>query len=731
MSLSPEGTLRNLIKKILILLTIILISQQVEVRGLKAISINDIAGYIPSKITKEKLEESLKLLAKTGWFKELSYYQDKRTGKVILVVEEKEIVRTFSITGIKDKDKLIEELAEFKLRSYFDVQDQVKEVVRKFLDKKGYAQSKIDISWENDTKTVQINVNKGPRIKIKEIKIDISDKSLKRAIYDILSSREYKWWSSWLTGSGYYSKTLIEEDNEKLKNFLQQKGYFDATIQAQENITRNLAYINFLITLGERYTLGSIPEGVENLKSGEKFNGLEVKQALDKITSFYKDQGYAFVNVVPNLKVDRENKVVDLEITIQKGEVQRINQIKIQGNTKTRDRVLRRDLRIVEGEVFNVSKLERSKTRLLRTGLFSDVKYEVFKTPNKENFVDVNFVVKETQTGSLSVGAGYSTLDDFFGSLRFTETNVFGTAIKFLFTGYFGREFNSFNLKLSEPRILDSFYQGSIEAFRNRRDFDDFKRYQTGSRLSLGYDFENFESLKDFSAKLYLDFRKVKIDDVSESAASFIKDSKGKGNDLSTGFEIKRLGVDKITRPTKGSAQSFSFEYSGFSSDFNYFNFGLSNQVFYPVYEFEEGGVIVLMNKTALDYGKGLKGERYPLHKRFFPGGSKTNRGYKPRSMGPREANSEFGGSKQVFNNIELIVPVVNDIGLDFVLFFDIGEAFDDSKNIHLSDLRKGYGGGFRWNSPAGPLSLEFGSPLDKREGDKSLVVNFSLGMDF
>lgn len=719
--------------KCLFTLTFLFLYAEVEVRGLKSISFDDIAGYISPEESEEKIRESLKLLAKTGWFDEISYYKDTKTGKIVLVLTEKELVKDLAVIGLKDKEKLIEELSEFRLKPVsLELRDKILETVKRFLDQKGYLNPKIDMTWSQESRVYTINITKGKRTKTKQISINGVSASLRKSIQEILTLKEYSWWSTWITGEGYFSRIKLSEDLEKINRFLQQKGYIDSAVSIKEEVKDGLALLEFNIDLGERYSFGSINLDEEyGIKPGDKFDGLKLRKALEKVTNEYKDQGYAFVNVFPNMKVDKEKKSIDLAIEVQKGEIQRINEIKIQGNVKTRDRVIRRDFRVVEGEIFNGSKLERSRVRLMRTGLFSDVKYEVFKTPNKNNFVDVNFVVKETQTGGLSVGAGYSTLDNFFGSLRLSEANVFGTGLKFLFTGYLGREFNSFNFRFTEPRIFDSFYQASIDAFRNRRDFDDFKRYQTGGRLSFGYDFEEFEKFKDLSFKVFGDLREIKIDDIEDGAANFIKESKGSGLDFSTGIEIKRMGIDKLIRPSTGSVQSLNIDYSGFFSDFKYYTLGLSNQFYLPVFEFEDGEKIVFTNRTSFDFGRGLKNRKYPLHKRFFPGGSKTNRGYKPRSMGPKEGDSEYGGAKQLINNTEIIVPLVEDIGLDLIMFFDIGEAFDDNQSIQFSDLRKAYGGGIRWNSPAGPIGLDFGFPLDKRKGDSSFVVNFSIGTDF
>ncbi|MCS6893430.1 MAG: outer membrane protein assembly factor BamA [Deltaproteobacteria bacterium] len=733
----------KLIKFLLFILSFV--SGEVEVRGLKNIRIDEIKGFLPSENIEDKIDKSLKLLAKTGWFRKLEYYKDVDSGRIILIVEEVPLIRNVKIDGVNESDELAKDLEQFKLQRLSSGSlEKIKKFVRDFFDKKGYPNAEVTEVVDESKGEVSIKVKKNERVKISNITATGENDNDKRVIAELFSDfedqmslSEYKWWSSWLTGRGYFSKQALESGENRLREFLKQQGYVDSRVEVKYFMsTAKKADVNFRVYLGDRYRVGSIDvdkgEKIESVRSGDYFNVSVLRQDLDKLARKYKDEGFAFVNVIPNFDVDRERRIVNIKVEIDEGKPQRISEIKFEGNKKTRDRVLRRELRITEGELFSQSKLERTKRRLLRTGYFSDVKFESFRKEGTNDLVDVIFSVKEAQTGSLSVGAGYSTLDSFFLNLKLSERNVFGTGIGAYFSTYIGDEFNSFNLRLVEPRIFDSFYSGSIEGFRNRRDYDDFKRYQTGARLSLGYDFEEFESLRDFSVKLFFDWREVEIADVKkDEAASFIKESAGKGVSSSLGSEIRRLSVDRAIRPTEGSVQSLALEYGGLGGDFEFFNVGFSNNFYYSLYKFEEGGKVVFVNRTSLDIGKGLNGQRYPLFKRYFPGGPKSVRGYKPRSMGPREGQSEYGGAKQLVNNAELVLPLAEEIGLDFVCFFDLGEAFDDEQDIEFSALRKAYGAGLRWDSPIGPLSLELGFPVDKREGDKSMVVNFSAGADF
>ncbi|MCX7952561.1 MAG: outer membrane protein assembly factor BamA [Deltaproteobacteria bacterium] len=715
---------------------------EIEVVGLKALKREDIESFLPKTAVEENIKESLKLLAKTGWFQKIEYFRDTSTNKFVLVLKEKPLVKEITIETDKFRNELQEELSSFRL-SPLD-QEEIEKKVKTFMDKKGFSQAELKQEWNEDTGALKIKVSEGNRIKVTDIELDFVDqtgryltdvRTMRKEILKKLSTSKYRWWLSWLTGKGYLSETFLAQDKNLIEEYCKLKGFLTCSAEVNRKQGRQNVKISFEVRLGDRFIVKSVNSSKEldlkDIRVNEFFDGFHVRKVLERELKKFKDRGYAFANLVPSFKEIKETKEIEIYVNVDEGLPQSIGTVRITGNKKTRDYVIRRDILISEGDVFNLSKIERSKRRLLRTGYFSDVKHEVFRSENKSNHVDIVFDVKEAQTGSLSLGAGYSTLDNAFVNFRMSERNVFGTGIGVYLSAYLGSEFNSFNARFNEPRIFNSFYSVSSDIFRNRRDYDDFKRYQTGTKVSVGYDFEEYEFLKDISLKGFLDIRKVEISDVLDSSASFIKDSRGDGVSVSVGTDIKRSDIDKIIRPSKGSVQSLLLEYGGFGGDFEFLTFGISNSVYWPVLKLDESNQLILSIRTDLDYGKGLGGKKYPLFRRFFPGGPKSVRGYKPRSMGPREGSSEYGGSKQLINNLELIYPLSEEVGLDLVCFFDIGEAFDDGQSINLDELRKAYGAGFRWASPLGPLSLDFGFPLDKREGDKNFVVNFSVGTDF
>jgi len=728
--------------KFFVVLTFFLISQPLEIEGLKAISESELRPYLPVVFDEKNIAESIKLLAKTGYFDRIEYYYDNKKGLFKLKLQEADLIYRVTLKGA---DKLSSEDQQSIISKYTrkrfsqETKDALRKELQSAFDKKGYPYA--DVNFSREGSILVAEVIRGPRIKIESVEIQYSEaegapKALLKRVKEVISTTRHRWWLSWLTGEGYLSKEILEKDRSAVVELLKLFGYFDGNCEATFNQIDKKAKVVFNVFLGDRYKFGEILwEGEKELpfQSAEPFDGKKVKDFVEKLSLEFKDQGYAFVNVIPEIRLDKEKKLVNLRLRVEKGNQYKLGRVKFEGNQNTRDYVLRRELRVTEGEQFSQTKLERTKTRLLRTGLFESVNFEVFPSKISEEFADVNFKVKETQTGSLSVSAGYSTLDNLFTRLRASEQNFLGTGIGVSLDLSLGREFDAFDFRVSERRLFNTFTSGSLNAFRLRRDFDDFKLYQTGGRVSFGYDFEGLgiDWTKDFSVRLIFDSREVKVDSIKDEAAKLIKTFKGKNWVNSVGVEVKRTTLDRLIRPTKGSFQTLLLEHS-LGGDLKYRTVSFKNSLYRPVFVFgdEEEKVVVFNLRTSVDLGKGIDGP-YPLHKRYFPGGSKTVRGYKPRSMGPREGESEYGGAKQLINNAEIFVPISEEAKLDFNVFFDIGEAFDDDKTIKLDDLRSAYGAGIKWFSPIGPIGLDIGFPLDKRAGDDDFVINFSLGAEF
>jgi outer membrane protein insertion porin family len=398
------------------------------------------------------------------------------------------------------------------------------------------------------------------------------------------------------------------------------------------------------------------------------------------------------------------------------------------GNEKTYDNVVRRTLTVEEQQLYSGTKIKRSQTLLQRLGYFDEV--SITNQPTSDpSVVDLDVNVKEATTGSFSAGAGYSTNNGAIFNTRISENNLFGTGRKANINLDFGSQVTNQIISLDDPRINDSFVSGGIDILRTTRLYNDFWRGLAGGGITFGYPGERLfgEWAEDIQVSAKYEFLQVDIYSIDEEAAQFVKDSSGKSTSSAITPSITRNTIDNPMNPSRGSRQVLSLEVAGAGGDQNFYLFEARNSWFYPVFESSYGDIVV-SDRTSFGYGESLNGDPFPLFRRFFPGGINTVRGYRNRTLGPVDENGrEFGGSKQLVNNVELIFPLVNSAGLKGVLFYDLGQAYDDNETIAIDGLRQAVGYGFRWASPMGPIRVEFGYPIDRRPGENAQTM-FSFG---
>ncbi|MCB0355199.1 MAG: outer membrane protein assembly factor BamA, partial [Bdellovibrionales bacterium] len=436
-------------------------------------------------------------------------------------------------------------------------------------------------------------------------------------------------------------------------------------------------------------------------------------------------------NVVPDTRLHRTAATVDIEFSVDKGKLVDVNRIKIRGNTKTYDHVIRRELRINEQDQYSSSKVERSKRLLQRLGYFEEVDISSETVEGEDDKVDLLVNVREASTGTFSAGAGFSTSDGALFNVRLSENNVLGAGRRAVLNADLGTERENFSISLQDPRLDDSFWSGEADLLRTQREFNDFDRELQGGSLTIGYPLEEFfgEWSEDVSFSVKYEYLDINISNVDlDDAAPLVIASEGSSK--ASGFtpRLVRNTIDNPLNPSDGSRQVLSVELTGIGGNEEYYLIEGQNQLYYPLGKTSIGDFIFSW-RTRVGYGKTFNGEDFPLFRRYFPGGINSVRGFDERSLGPvDEDGNEFGGSKQLVNNLELIFPLFQSAGIKGVIFYDVGEAFDDDENITVSDLRQAYGFGIRWASPLGPIRVELGFPIDREPGEDSSVTLFSFG---
>jgi outer membrane protein insertion porin family len=529
--------------------------------------------------------------------------------------------------------------------------------------------------------------------------------------------------------------------------------------------------ITFKIDEGKVYSFGAIQMGGELLpgakeledelqaQEGKTFRPSKLREDINAITEIYGNDGYAIVNVTPETTIDAEGQKVDVTYQVTRGPEVYIDRIEISGNTKTRDKVIRRELELIEQKRFSGSKLRRSQERLRRLGFFEDVNITTRKA-DRDDRLDLVVDVREGSTGAFSAGAGISSGESFLFNIRLSEINLFGRGQRLVLNADFGSIRRNLSLSFTEPYFLDTEFTLGLDAFNWELQFNDFTRGGTGGGVRVLYPFtalgwNDLWGVPLLDTRLGLSYRveNAEISDVSRTSSAVIQAEQGTSLISSLTPRIFRDTRNHPFDPTRGSLQDFSLEFAGIGGDTSFMKAESRTRWYVPLLETESFGELTFSTGWTFGYGISFDdSQELPLFERYFPGGINSVRGYQVRSLGPRVPvfgqqredrdecdldpdycafrirTDEIGGSHQLIFNNEIIFPIVRSLGLKGVVFFDAGQAFSASDGMDITDLRTSTGFGVRWLSPIGPLRVEIGFPLNAQVGDDTQTILFSFG---
>ncbi len=732
--------------------------QEIEIIGNQRVDKETVRVQLSSKpgeeLNRQNVSEDIKKIYKTGFFTDVKAKVKNTLNGVVLAyfVNEKSAIRNINISGQEefDEEEILEKL-NLKDQRFLDpkkVKANIEELRKEYQDKGLYGTKvnyRIDQAPNGEVDLV-VNINEGEEKRIRKIVFQGNQQLRASDLSGQIDTARYKWWSSWITGSGVANDEKLDNDKKRLTEHYLRKGFAEVKV-AKPQIVDTTDGINIVYNVneGQRYNFGEISvvgdlidnnqnKTLDKIKSanGKTFNVDYLRQDTFGISDKFTDIGYAFANVEPLTKVNRENKTVDIAYKVSKGELTHVNKILFNGNDKTRDNVLRRNLKIQEQEVFSSSKIRRSQELLRRLGFFDEVTIVPQPTDDAQK-VNLNVGVKEAQTGTFSIGAGVSSGDGVLFNGRVSENNVLGTGNSISVDVNTGTTTNNFLLSFTNPRVNDTYLSFGVSGQSVIRRFDNFDRTITGGGISLGYPLlflgTDTDYLDDIRVSLGYQYNKIEIDNLDDDAPQLVIDQEGETTASSILPRLIRNTIDNPLDPSSGSRQVLNLEYAGLGGEENFWLVNFNNSWFYPIIE-TNAGDIVFSQRIKFGWGENISGDgQFPLFRRFFPGGIDTNRGFAARELGPQDENgNEFGGNKQLLGTFETIFPISQSIGLKGVLFYDVGNAFDDEESINFGELRHSVGWGFRWRSPIAPIRIEIGHPLNREEGDNSIAFNFSLG---
>ncbi len=734
----------------------------IRVDGIQRTEAGTVFNQLPVKVgqrfTEELATEAVRRLYATGLFSDVRI--DTAKTVVVVSVQERPTIASISFTGMREfePNTITDSLRQvgFGEGRVFDqsmLEQAEFELKQQYLGKGKYG---VDITstvtpLPRNRVGINFDIFEGSVARIKEIRILGNSAFTESQLLGLLSLTTTGY-LTWYTDSDKYSREKLERDLEAMRSFYLDRGFLEYRAEPPQvtiSPDRKEIFITITINEGLPYTVSSVKLagnllGLDaeigqfvQLKAGEIFSGAKTNATSKSITDYLGGLGYAFANVNPNPQLDREKQTADVTFFVDPSRRVYVRRIQISGNHRTRDEVVRREVRQQEAAWYDSGKIKISKDRLDRLGYFTDTKVSSEPVPNSPDQVDINFDMKEKPTGMINLGVGYGQVDGVILSAGLTEDNVFGSGTNLtlqLNTSYYNR---TAVLAHTDPYFTNdgvsrttSLYYRTITPYSNNP--GNYQVQTMGLGLNFGVPISEFDRLF-----LGANFERNTISLYDNSPLAYFQYVADYG--ATTNTVILNTGWSKDTRdsaiaPTKGGFSRLKADVG--TANLQYYLLSAQQQYYLPItrdYTLALNGMI--------DYGKSYGPNPYPIIKDVYAGGIGTVRGYSTNSLGPVDpvTGTYLGGSKRVVGNVQFYLPfpgTQQDRSLRWYLFADGGQVYGNDgygndQAINLSQLRYSAGIGLSWTSPMGPLQLSYAKPLNAQSSDNTQVFQFQIGTGF
>lgn len=718
--------------------------KSIEITGNKKIEeatvLSKMRSIVGEPFSESTVQDDIKSIYSIGYFDDISVEIEQFEGgiKLIFSLKEKPTIVSIDFQGNKEfeADKLKEKvtIASGAIANPPLIADNVEKIVS-FYQSEGYWHASVipvtrDIS--EDAVALTFQVDEGTKVVIKDITFEGNSAISEKKIKKVMMTKEW-WIFSFITSGGKYSRDILSADIERIRELYNSKGYLYVVISEPEitlNEKKTKLFIKINISEGDQYKVGDIKftgntvfetsrlsTGLKTA-SGEIFDRSALREDIDNIVELYMEKGYARADINPLIDVNNEQKTADITMSTAEGSLFSIGRIEISGNTKTRDKVIRREMRLDEGDTFNSKLLKRSYQRINNLNFFENV--NITPLPRvEESLIDLHVKVEEKLTGMLSVGGGYSSVDKFMVMGELTQANLFGKGLYLKFKAELSSTRTNYNISLRDPWFMDKPISASMSLYNESFEYPDYDKKTTGGSIGFGKELSEY-----VAANIIYNLESVEITDVVEGASTLISDQEGKSITSSISPSIWKDTRDNYIDTTTGTKTALYTTIAGLGGD-NYYAKGvIDSGRYFPLF-----WDTVFSLRGRLGYASGFKGKELPIYERFYVGGINTVRGLSFGEAGPRNTNGErTGGNKEVIFNAEFIFPIAKEVKLNGVAFFDAGRAFENNEKIDIGALRPTTGLGVRWTSPFGPIRLEWGYNLDKQIDESSSKIEFTMG---
>ncbi len=732
--------------------------KDIRVEGIQRIEAGTIFNYLPVKVGEtfndEKATQAIRTLFETGFFRDVRI--EVENSVLIVVVEERPAIASISFTGMKDfePEAVRKAMRETSLQEgrVFDralVDQAEQEIKRQYLSKGKYGVTVTATVTPLERNRVAINfaVDEGEVAKIKQINI-VGNKVFGESVLLDQFVLRTPGWLTWYTKNDQYSRQKLQGDIETLRSFYLNRGYLDFNVEStQVSITpdRQDMYITVNMSEGEKYTVAEVKLGGDtilpaallqpliHIAPGDAFSREKLNESTKAITDRLGNEGYAFANANAVPDVDRVKRTVSFTIMVDPGRRVYVRRINVVGNSRTRDEVVRRELRQLEGAFYDSSKLTLSKSRVERTQYFAEVDIDTTPVAASTDQVDVTLKVKEKPTGAILVGLGFSSAEGIVAQGSVSQVNFLGSGNTVGGNFNTGKINQNISLNYANPYYnVDGLSRG-FEVHKRRTNatslnLGSYSTNSVGGGVNFGYPLSEQDGI---FFGLSGDMTSLGLDPASPPRLLNFANQFGSEYISITG----NIGWGRDTRDsalwaTKGLVQRANLEVTP-AGDLNYYQYTY-NTAWY--YSFNRD--LTMMLRGEISTADGFNKKPLPFFKNYYAGGIGTVRGFRTASLGPRDSidDSSIGGDRRVIGTAELLFPMPGaglDKSLRVAAFVDSGQVYGVGQKLTLSDLRYTSGLAVSWISPMGPIRLSFATPLNQKTGDRIQRAQFTMGQTF
>ncbi|RKT60676.1 Beta-barrel assembly machine subunit BamA [Azonexus fungiphilus] len=732
--------------------------KDIRVEGIQRTEAGTVFSYLPVKVgdtlNDDKAAQAIKALFATGFFKDVRI--DVEGNVMVVVLQERPAISSLNFVGMKEfeQEAIVKALKEVGIatgrifdRSLLDKAEQ--ELKRQYLSRGKYAAQITTTVTPLERNRVGINFNivEGEAAKIRQINI-VGAKAFKEKELLSLMELTTPGWLTWYSKNDQYSRQKLTADLEKLKSFYLDRGFLEFNVESSQvsiSPDKQDVYITLNVVEGERYKVSSvklagdfsIPEEdvrkLVTIRPGDVFSRERLNNSTKAISDRLGTEGYAFANVNASPEINREKRLVDFTIFVDPGKRVYVRRVNVTGNTKTRDEVVRREIRQMESAWYNADKVKNSKERVDRLGFFTEVAVETPPVPGTSDQLDVNMSVTEKATGNLMLGVGTSSTDKIILSGSISQNNFLGSGNNVSIQVNSSKSNRTYALSYTNPYFTPDGVSQGFDIYHRTVDTSStdiayYKSKSTGGGIRFGFPISETQS---FSVGIAADSTTINVFDDSPT---YYKRYVAKFGETNTSFPLTLAWVNDSKNsfffPTSGTYQRAGLEVGIPGGDLTYYRANYQLQHFIPLSK-----RFTLMLNGDVGYAKGLGGKELPFFKNYYAGGVNSVRGYKASTLGTAgtiEGEDRLGGNRKVVGNAELLWSLPGfENSARVGLFFDAGQVYASGDKFDLGELRYSTGVTAAWLSPVGPLKFSIGAPLNKKSTDEAETFQFQLGTTF